>query len=112
MASTPNQVFDHLQARGYIVRRGRHQGDYPGGGRRYGFYSHSGIMIANQITLTADPKYEPSPCCWGYLNMKHFRVGDLNPSEIKNINKSQTMRIHSIKFARLTELLDILEEDN
>jgi hypothetical protein len=111
MASTPNQVFDHLKARGYRFRRGRHHGDYPGGGHRFGFYS-SGTMIANQITLTSDPTYPPTPCCWGYLNMKHFRVGDLTPQEIGNINKSQTMRIHHITLERLTELLDILEEDN
>ena len=112
MASTPNQVFDHLQARGYIVRRGRHQGDYPGGGRRFGFYSPSGIMIASQITLTADPTYPLTPCRRGYLNMKNFRVGDLKPQEIGKINKSQTMCIHHITLERLTELLDILEEDN
>ena len=112
MDGTPNQVFDLLQARGYNIRPGKHQEDFPGRGSRVGFKSTSGTMIANQLTLTADPTYQPSPCCWGYLNMKHFRVGDLTPQEIGNINKSQTMRIHHITLERLTELLDILEEDN
>lgn len=110
MDATPNQVFDLLQAR-YITRPGGHLGDFPGRGRRHGFYYPSRTMVANQITLTADPTYQPTPCCWGYLNMKRFRVGDLTPQEIGNINKSQTMRIHSITLARLTQLLDILEED-
>ena len=107
---TPNELYQYMLKRGYVHRPGNHVGYFPGRGRRHGFYTESGSMVMNQITLTEDPNYTPTRCCWGYLNMKNFRIQDLTAEEISKINKSKTLAIEgNITFARLIELLDILD---
>ena len=107
---TPNELYLYLQRRGYVHRPGNHAGYFRGRGHRHGFYTESGSMVVNQITLTEDPNYNPPPCYSGYLNMKNFRIQDLTAEEISKINKSKTLAIKgNITFARLVELLDILD---
>ena len=107
MDKTPRELKNYFDNR---YPGGHYPGQclYAGRGRRHGFKSH-GVNVVNQITITEDPNYNPTPCCWGYLYMKRFLVDVLTPQEIHNINKSKTMRIHSITFERLVELLDILD---
>ena len=109
MDKTPRELKTYFETRfpeGH--RPGNHLGYFPGRGKRHGFKS-GGKMVVNQLTITEDLDYTPTPCCWGYLFMNRFLVGDLRHEEIHNINKSKTMRIHSITFERLVELLDILD---
>ena len=107
---TPNELYHYMDGRGYVHRPGNHAGYFPGRGHRHGFHTESGSMVMNQITLTEDPNYNPPPCYWGYLNMKNFHIKDLTPYEISKINKSKTLAIKgNITFARLVELLDILD---
>ena len=107
MDSTPIQIRQFFEDRGFVVRERNHVGDFPGGGRRFSAHDTDGTMVMNQLTITR-PDWTPSPCCWGYLNMKKFRIGNLSPQEIQLINKSQTMRIHYITTERLAQLLDII----
>jgi len=108
MDKTPRELktyFDNRYPGGHIPAQ--HQGLYPGRGRRHRFKSH-GENVVDQLTITEDLDYNPPPCYWGYLYIE--RVLDvLTPKEIHNINKSKTMRIDSITFERLVELLDILD---
>jgi len=112
MNHSPSQILEEMRVRGSFIQEGRHRGDFPGQGRRHSvYYRHPNggkEMIINQLTVTEDTRYDSPRSYFGYLKMNKFRIEDLTPEEIRNINKSKTMPIHGITFERLIELLDIL----
>ena len=58
----------------------------------------NGKMIINHLT-SKHP---------GYLNMKEFKIKNLDIEERSQINNSGTMSINTIDFNRLQELINIL----
>ena len=119
MDTTPNEIDRYMMREDVGATRefqgnGRHgmqkiYEDDDNAGRRIKYFSSSGEMLVNSLVLTKDPSsHIPPPCEWGYLNMKMLRIGELSPEEIRNINNSGTMQIHSITFDRFKELIQLL----
>lgn len=118
MDTTPNEIDRYMRedigATREFQGNGRHgmqktYEDDDNAGRRLKYFSNSGKMLVNSLVLTKDlSSHIPPNCEWGYINMKMLRIGELSPEEIRNINNSGTMQIHSITFDRFKELIRLL----
>ena len=91
MDKTPRELktyFDNRYPGGHYPGQCLYLYDVRGRGIRHTFKSH-GVNVVNQITITEDPNYNPTPSCWGYLYMERFLVGELTP---KDPHHDSTMR--------------------
>lgn len=117
MDTTPNEIDRYMRedigATREFQGNGRHGmqktcEDDDNAGRRLKYFSNSREMLVNSLVLTKKRGHSPPNCEWGYINMKMLRIGELSPEEIRNINNSGTMQIHSITFDRFKELIRLL----
>ena len=113
MDSTPNNIISFLNTHPDINLKSISKLKYSQpniADRNYGkriTYEVKGKCIINQI-IPSHITHNPSSSEWGYINTKLLPDNILTEKEKKNINKSGTLRIHSIKFNRLIELISII----